>query len=202
MATYLFSVVVGINLEATSRIAYWVWYSNSAIDFFIGIFTVHIFVLATDGFGYFKNVLKIMYTTGILIVVTAIIFPTAFLVKVSPVGYYLSYTNSSGPLYFLVDGYFLLCFALSYYILFFERRLKDRETKMRIDYYIAGITFGLVTGLTSLAPDFNLPIDPGISAAMGMFTIPLVYGMIKKGLMNIRIVIRKAVLITSFIVFY
>ena len=199
MALYQISFIIGVNTPATSGLAYWLWYSNIPENVFIGLFTVHIFILATESLAYFKNVLKIMYATGGLIILGSIIAPGVFLSSVSPVGYFLSYTNSSGFLYYFVDGYFLLCFAVSYYVLFYERRIHGSETKMRIDYYIAGLTFGLVMGLFAFAPDFHIPADPGLSAFVGMFTIPLVYGMIKKGLMSIRIVIRKAVFVTSLI---
>lgn len=201
MALYQLAFIVGINTETTSKFAYWIWYSNIAEDILIGLFTVHIFILATDGLNKFKNLLKTMYVIGFLIITASIMSPTSFVPSVTPKSYFLSYVDSSGPLYTLVFAYFLLSFIVSYFVLFYQRSQHYIDVKKRIDYYIAGLTFGLITGITAFGPDFNLPIDPGISALVGLFTVPLVYGMIKKGLMDIRIVIKKAVLITSLIIF-
>jgi signal transduction histidine kinase len=201
MAIYQLSFIIGVNTAATAKIAYWIWYTNIAEDILIGLFTLHIFILATDGLKKFKNLLKFMYGFGALIVGASIFFPSAFIVDVVPKSYLLSYVNTTGPLYYVIDGYFLLCFLLSYYVLFFERARHGTEGKKRIDYYIAGLSFGFLMGVTAFAPDFNLPIDPGISALLGLFVVPLVYGMIKKGLMDIRIVIRRVVVVTVLVTF-
>lgn len=201
MAAYQLAFIIGINTPVTSKFAYWIWYSNIAEDILIGLFTVQIFIMATDGLEKFKNVLRTMYVIGGLIIVASIISPSSFVSSVTPKSYFLSYIDSSGPLYALVFAYFLMSFVVSYFILFYQRAVHGSDIKKRIDYYIAGLTFGLVTGITAFGPDFNLPIDPGISALVGLFTVPLVYGMIKKGLMDIRIAIRGAVVITSLILF-
>jgi len=201
MALYQLSFIIGINTAATSKIAYWVWYTNIAEDVLIGVFTLHIFVLATDGVQKFKNLLKFMYGFGSLIVIASVLFPSVFLTDVIQKLYLRSYVDTTGPFYYIVDGYFLLCFILSFYVLFFERARHGTEGKKRIDYYIVGLIFGFFMGVTAFAPDFNLPLDPGISALLGLFTVPLVYGMIKKGLMDIKIVFRQVFVVTGLVAF-
>jgi hypothetical protein len=180
LAAYQLAFIVGVNTPASAKIAYWVWYTNIAEDVLIGLFTLHFFILATDGLEKFKNLLRFMYGLGALIIGASIIFPTAFIVNVVPKLYFYSYVDATGPLFYIVDGYFLLAFLLSFYVLFFERAHHGKEGKKRIDYYIAGLIYGFLIGITAFAPDFNIPIDPGISALLGLFILPFVYGMMKK----------------------
>ncbi len=199
VACYQIAFIIGVNTPATSSYVYWVWFTNIAEDVFIALLPLHLFILATDGYEKFKNILKTMYVFGLSIIGASFIFPKLFIVTVVPKLYLLSYVDTSGPLYYIIDAYFLIAFALTYWVLFYERSIHGQEGKKRIDYYILGITFGFLTGVTSFAPDFNLPIDPGISALLGVFIFPLVYGMVKKGIMDIRLAIRKAVIVTTVI---
>jgi signal transduction histidine kinase len=195
LALYQLFFIIGINTSANLKIAYWIWYTNIALDILIGLSTLHVLILASEGLGKFKKMLKFMYGLGILIIGSSILFPGAFLVNVVPKLYFHSYVNATGPFYNTVVGYFLLAILLSFYVLFYERAHHGSEGKKRIDYFITGITFCFLTGVTAFAPDFNLPIDPGYSALIGIFVIPLVYGIMKKGLMDIRIAIRRTVVV-------
>ena len=199
IALYQLSFIIGIHINAGTKLAYWIWYSNIFEDVLIGLFTLHVLTVATDGLEKFKNLIKFMYGLAILIMGAAIIFPKAFLIGIIPKLYFRSYVDSSGPLYYVIVGYFMLAIFLSYYVLIYERAHHGEEGKKRIDYLITGITLCFLTGATAFGPDFNLPIDPGFSALMGIFVLPLVYGIVKKGLMDIRIAIRRTVIITGLI---
>ena len=142
-----------------------------------------------------------MYGLGILIIGASVLFPSSFLVDIVPKLYLRSYVNSTGPFYYLVDGYFFLAMLLSYYVLLFQRAHLGEEGRKRVDYFIVAITFCCLTGITAFTPDFNLSIDPGISGLMGLFVIPLAYGMMKKGLMDIRIAARHIIVVLGLVVF-
>ena len=202
LALYQLAFIIGVNTDASAKIAYWIWYSNIIEDVLIGLFTFHIFILATDGLEKFKYLLKFMYGLAVLIIGASIIAPSAFLVDVIPKLYFRSYVNTTGSFYYIIDYYFLIAILLSYWVLFWSRARIGKEGKKRIEYFIIGITFCFLVGSTAFAPDFNLPIDPGFSAFLGIFVIPLVYGMMKKGLMDIRIVVRRTVVVLGSIVFF
>ena len=57
LAFYQLAFIIGVNTPATSKIAYWIWYTNIAEDILIGLFTIHILILASDGLGKFKHLL-------------------------------------------------------------------------------------------------------------------------------------------------
>ena len=202
LALYQLAFIIGVNTDASAKIAYWVWYTNIAEDILIGLFTFHIFILATDTLEKFRYLLKFMYGLAVLIIGASIFYPSAFLIDVIPKLYFRSYVNTTGSFYYIIDYYFLIAILLSYWVLFWSRAHTGREGKKRIDYFIIGITFCFLIGSTAFAPDFNLPIDPGLSAFLGLFVIPLVYGMMKKGLMDIRIVIRRTVAVLGSILVF
>ncbi len=201
IAAYQLAFIIGVNTPANTNLAYWIWYSNVIEDILIGAFAFHFFTLAADGAEKFKRLIQSMYVLGFLIGIVTIIFPKEFVVSVSPKLYLLSYIDKVGFLYYIAIGYFFLAFLLSFYVLFVERALHGPEGKKRINYLILAITIGFFIGFTAFAIDFNIPIDPGISAFLGLLILPFIYGMMKKDLINIRIVIRRVVLVTGLIIF-
>ncbi|MEI7810030.1 MAG: ATP-binding protein [bacterium] len=201
MALYQLSFIIGVNVPATSRFAYWIWYSNFFENILMSLFSLHIFILATDSMDKFKNLLKLMYGLAFILIPMVIIWPHAFLASVSPRAYFLSWSDSTGTFYNLVNIYFFLNFIASYIVLFYQRARSGVEGRKRIDYYLFGITFGLMTGIFAFSLDYSLPFDPAWSGLIGLFAIPLVYGMMKKGIMDIKLVFKRTLIVASFVAF-
>ncbi len=197
---YQLSYIIGANISASNPISYWVWYSNVIENVLTGAFLFHFFTLAAGGEDKFKKLINAMYFIGTIIITLAVFYPKSFVINVSPKLYLLSYINETGPLYFTAVFYLFISGLLAFYVLFFMRRLSGVEGKKRIDYFITALFIGLGLSLTGFAIDFNLPIDPGISALLGLLIIPFVLGMMKKDLMNIRIIIRRASFVISLII--
>ena len=196
LAGFQLSFVLGAN-TADPQLAYRYWFFN-LVDVFLALFYLHFIVLALDAYARFRYVLYAAYAIGLSILCASLAYPALFLPRVVPKLYFLNYLDG-GPLYAAMLAFFLLSFLLSFAVMFLERARHSDEGKRRVDYYIFSLFYGFASGVTAFPLVFNYPVDPLFSMLIGTFTIPMVYGMIKKDLLDIRIVFRRTVLFTGLI---
>lgn len=197
LAGFQISFVLGAN-TADPSLAYWFWFANIS-DIFLAAFYLHFIVLALHAFPRFKWIVASSYAVGLAILIACILYPAAFLPRVVPKLYFKTYLDG-GPLYAVMLGFFLLVIALSFVVMFLERRTQSVEGKRRTDYHVFALFYGTATGVTAFPLVFDIPFDPIVSALIGTFVIPMVYGMIKKDLLDIRLVARRTVIFTAMIV--
>jgi len=196
IAGFQISFIFGAN-TADPSLAYWFWFANLS-DIFIGIFYLHFIVLALHVMPKYKWVVRATYVIGLGIFAACILYPASFLLRVIPKMYFKTYLDG-GPLYAVMLGFFLLCFLISLIIMFLEQQKHSIEGKRRTDYHIFAVFYGLATGVTAFPLVFNVPFNPMPSLLVGTFVIPMVYGMIKKDLLDIRIVARRTTIFTVMI---
>ena len=163
------------------------------IYIFIAIFNAHWILAVLDRLHEQKKVLYTLY--GIALVLSAIylIFPNTFLAPSVPKMYFNNY-NNAGSLYFLSVLYFGGVFAYFYYFLIKDYFTKDFATRNRIKYFMASLAFGYGVGCTTLFLVYDIKVDPVLSMLTGFYTMPLAYGIVKRQIMDIRVVIKKALL--------
>ncbi|MDE1966409.1 MAG: HAMP domain-containing histidine kinase [Patescibacteria group bacterium] len=193
LAGFQLSFMLGAH-AAPGALAYWLWFAN-IVDVFMALFYLHFIILALDALSRFRSLLRLAYVAGIGIIVAACVAPHAFLPRVVPKLYFMSYLDG-GPLYAAMLAFFLVSFLLSFLVMFLERTRHSDEGKRRIDYYVFSLFYGFATGITAFPLVFSVPLDPIPSVLIGTFTIPMVYGMITKDLLDIRIVFRRTLFYT------
>jgi signal transduction histidine kinase len=196
LAGFQLSFILGAN-TADPVLAYWFWFAN-IIDVFLAIFYLHFIILALDALPRVRKLLYVDYAVGLAILLGAFAFPRLFLSAAVPKLYFLTYLDG-GPLYVAMLAFFLLSFVLSFAVMFLERAKRGEEGKRRIDYYVFSLFYGFATGITAFPLVFSFPIDPIPSVLIGTFVIPMVYGMLKKDLLSIRIVVERTVAFTFII---
>ena len=197
LAGFQLSFVLGAN-TADPTLAYRYWFLN-LVDVFLALFYLQFIVLALDAYARFRRVVVAAYVIGFAILAGSIAFPALFLPRVVPKLYFESYLDG-GPLYLAMLAYFLLCFVLSFAVMFIERAHHSEEGRRRIDYYIFSLFYGFASGVTAFPLVFNYPVDPIVSMLIGTFVVPMVYGMVKKDLLDIRIVVRRTAVFTGLII--
>jgi signal transduction histidine kinase len=193
LAGFQLSFILGAN-TGDPALAYLFWLAN-IVDVFLAIFYLHFIVLALEALPRFRVLLYLDYAIGLAILGATLVSPHSFLPTVVPKLYFRTYLEG-GPLYVLMLAFFLLSFAFSFAVMFLERARHSEEGKRRIDYYIFSLFYGFATGITAFPLVFNFRIDPLPSLLIGTFVIPMVYGMVKKDLLDIRIVVKRTILFT------
>ncbi len=196
LAGFQISFALGAN-TADPSLAYWFWFANIS-DIFLAVFYLHFIVLALHAFPRFKWIVVSSYAVGLTILTACILYPAEFLPRVVPKLYFKTYLDG-GPLYAIMLGFFLTIFILAFAIMFLERHAQSIEGKRRTEYHIFALFYGFATGITAFPLVFDIPLDPIASMLIGTFVIPMVYGMIKKDLLDIRLVARRTVIFTAII---
>jgi signal transduction histidine kinase len=193
LALYQFLFVLAAN-ATDPKLAYWLWFGN-LVDICFSVFYFHFIILALDILKRWKNVLIGAYLGGGAIILTAFLRPALFLPRVVPKLYFPTYLDA-GPLYYVMFFFFTAVFILSFVANLAERRKLGTEGKQRADYYFFAALMGCVFGFTAFALVFNLPVDPLPSTLLFLYPVIMVYGMVKKDLLGIRVVIQRSAVFT------
>ena len=187
------SFILGSNTPP-SQLAYEFWFAN-LVDIFLTVFYLHFIVLALDVWKKWRNIVIADYAAGLGILAASFLYPALFLPRVIPKLYFLSYLDA-GPLYVAMFAFFTISMLTSFTVMLVERRQRSNEGKQRINYYFLSLFYGCATGFTAFALVFDIKLDPMPSVFLGTFVIPMVYGMIKKDLLEIRIVLQRTIIFT------
>ena len=185
------------SVTAQTSLSYIFWFFNIS-NIFLILFIFHFLLVAVDAHKKHYTVLKGMYVTGGVIFALCLIFPDLFLPAVAPKLYFYNYLVG-GPLYAVMLWFFMFVGLYNVFMLVSERRRKGAEGKKRIDYYIFSNFYGTGTGITAFPLVFGIPINPILSIATGLFIVPIAYGIVKRELLDIRVVIRRTVISTAII---
>jgi len=189
LAGFQLSFILGANTADPGR-AYLFWFAN-LVDVFLAIFYLHFIILALDALPRFRKLLYADYAAGLAILAASLAFPRLFLPTVAPALYFRTYLVG-GPLYAAMLAFFLASFVASFAVMFLERPKHGEEGKRRIGYYVFSLFYGFATGITAFPLVFGVRLDPVASVLIGTFVIPMVYGMVKKDLLDIRIVFKRS----------
>ncbi len=134
-----------------------------------------------------------IYAVGAVLFAACILFPHLFIVTMVPKLYLRSYSEP-GVLYLFVLAYFLFVPLWPVFNLFLARRKAEPEERNRLTYYLFAGFYGYVLGSIAIFLVFDIPVNPILSVLTVTFLVPLGYGMITQKLMDVKIVIRKALI--------
>jgi len=188
-AAFGLSFSLGINLPP-GPLAYGVWMLN-LIDILIVAAYLHMVFAVIHKEHEGRWLIRGVYAVGAIIVVASLIFPSAFLPEVIPKLFTKSYLTA-GPLYIAMLLYFILVFFISFIALIYSY-VRQRESRRQLEYFILATIIGYSIGPIDFFLVFDVPISPFYGMFFGLFMVPIAYGIIADNLMDIRIVIRRAV---------
>ncbi len=163
----------------------------------INVFTVSTtahFALATFNLQrQHKWGIRLGYICASALVIFFAVFPGGYVLESRPFLYFPSF-YALGPLYGLFVFFFAAEVCYFTWILIRHYSKVDLITQKRIIYFLIAFVWGYGIGSFSFLTVFGLPIDPLPSALIGLYTIPLAYGLVKYELMDIKVVAKNALL--------
>lgn len=166
----------------------------------IGIFLCHWFILMSErsSMAFNQFMIPIVYITGIGMLIYFLMFPETFLLPSVPKLYFPFYYNP-GPYQIIMRIWFNLVGLYYFYELFKAyTSTADVVKRNRYKYVLASLIYAFILGSTAILLVYNINFDPFYSSFFGLFTIPLVFIMIKYELLDIKIVAKQAAIYSIF----
>ncbi len=194
VAVYIIGFLLGVNISDPylSRI----WLSVTMVTMLAVCFSAH-WIFATLGLA--KKKIKgviLMYAGAVaLIVFYATDLDRFSLLPVSKL-YFPNYFVA-GKYYWVLIAFFSVVVVYSMSTLFAAYMKADPVEKNRMKYYIGAFVFGYPLGALAFFLAYNIPIDPIFSMMLGLYTVPLAYGILKYNLMDIHIIAKRAFMYAS-----
>lgn len=182
------SLAVGINLDP-SPLAYGVWMIN-LVDIFIVSAYLHFIFAALHAEARARFIIIGVYVVGAVILVASLFFPQLFLPELTPKLFTKSYLNA-GPLYVAMFLYFSFVFFLAFVVLL-RAYFSQKENRTQIEYFIFATILGYGFAPIDFFLVFDIPVSPLYGMFFGLYMIPIAYGILADQLMDIRIVLKRA----------
>ncbi|MFA6404509.1 MAG: ATP-binding protein [Candidatus Paceibacterota bacterium] len=193
-AIFSLSHVIGVNIADPniSKIAL----MFNLVNFFIITFNYH-------GITTFLNIeyksrysISLVYAFSISMLVFFIIFPETFLLPSIPKMYFPNYYDPGVLNFVRMLFMYVLIFPYCMYLLivaYFKAKKEDTLWRNKIKYFILAMFFGYVPGNTANFLVYNIHIDPVWGMAFLGLSVPfLIYGAVKYGLCDIKVIAKQA----------
>ena len=191
---FIISHVAGVNATNSYLSRDILMFNLSLI--FVGIANVHSVLAYTDEVKKNHVVLWVLYTSGILLTLFFIIFPSFFLLPSVPKLYFPNY-YVPGSLNW-VRLAFLYCICIPYMVYKLARYYEKTQNSIvqkQIIYYISAIILGYGFGFIPNFLVYNIAVDPLLGMSFMVFaTVPMIYGAIKYELFDVRVIAKQAFL--------
>lgn len=178
------------SLQTEYHAAYFWWFLN-IFDVFISMAVVHFIfhIIKKDRqWGWF---IFLTYAIGIAIFIAAWLQPTWFLPSVVPKLYFPFYLEG-GWLYGIMLIHFLFFPMVAFLNLLVAYWYSTGIESKRYEYFILMLLVGYVIGCLNFLLVFNIPLDPIFGMFLGFYLIPIAYGIFSTNLLDIRLVVRRA----------
>ncbi len=170
--------------------------------FFLLLTTIVMFTVCFNahfGFSVFKKLpeqkwgLTIVYSLAVLLSTWLIWKPHLFLLNSAPAQFLPNFLVP-GPYYWVFAVYFLIAAAYLFLALGKDYNKMDTIDKNRLNYFFVSFGFAYVIGSLFFLPIFGIQISLLPTAFIGLYTIPLAYGLLKYDLLDLHVVARNALL--------
>lgn len=189
--TLLYTIFfIGAALQTDYVQAYRWWFLNIC-DVFITMAVVHLVFHIIKRDLEWRWFIALTYFVGCIIFITACINPHWFLPTVVT-KLYFPYYLEAGWLYAVMLFYFLVFPLVAFVSLLYEYWFSTGIIKKRYEYFVIMLAVGYVIGCINFLLVFNVPVDPVFGMFLGLYLIPIAYGIFSSNLLDIRIVVRRA----------
>jgi signal transduction histidine kinase len=191
LSTATFGVVfIAASFAQTQEWAYRIW-SLNVLNVFLTMSVVHFMLRAAERHIRYRWYIGLTYGVGFLILIASVLFPRLFLVDVSP-KLYLPYYLDGGPLYSAMLVYFFL-FPILPFLELLRGYLKSAgRGRRRFEYFLLMMVIGYSLGSLNFFLVYDIPVDPVFGMLFGLYLVPLAYGIVSDQLLDIRLVIKRA----------
>jgi len=182
-------LALGINLPP-SPLAHLVWMVN-LIDVVIASAYLHFAFATVHKEHEARWLMRGVYAVGALIIGLSVLFPHLFLPEVVPKLFTKSYLTA-GPLYVAMFAYFAAVFFMSLVTMVYGY-MHQKENRRQLEYFILASLIGYSIGPLDFFLVFDIPVSPLYGMFFGLFMVPIAYGILADQLLDIRVIIRRAV---------
>ncbi len=161
---------------------------------FISVFFLHFLYYLTGKIA--KAVVVVCYVVAFLLLVLN--HTNLFVAGIRPL-HPFHYFMTAGPLYPLYIVFFLISWSYAVVHLFSEMRKSTGKKRRQLQFLFAGSLIGYVGGSGAFLPvyDLNFPIIyPYGSFAIAITVSVMTYDIVRHGLMDIEVIIKKAIVFT------
>ena len=178
------------SLQTDYAAAYFWWFLN-IFDVFIAMAVVHFIFRVINRERQWRWFIIATYTTGLGIFAVAWLNPAWFLPSVVP-KLYFAYYLTAGGWYIVMLVYFLGTPLVAAGNLIASYYTSVGIERKRLEYFILMLAIGYAIGCLNFLLVFDVPFDPVFGALMGLYLIPIAYGIFSTNLLDIRLVVRRA----------
>ncbi|MCF7865130.1 MAG: HAMP domain-containing histidine kinase [Candidatus Pacebacteria bacterium] len=147
--------------------------------------------------------LVVMYSALILMYVSYALDSYNFRLVSAPKGYFPNFFVP-GPYYWMYMVFFFVVIIYFFSILIKHYKRVDANEQNRLKYFFAGFGWGYLWSLPIYMVILNVPYGVNLmvlTPLMGLYTLPLAYGVYKYDLLNINVAIKSTFLYSFFLVF-
>lgn len=150
-----------------------------------------------------KKGLALMYSGLVAMYTFFALYPYSFRLDSAPKGYFPNFFVP-GPLYLIYLAFFIVVVVYFFGVLIKLYKKVDANEQNRLKYFFAGFGWGYAWTIPIYMMILNAPFAGTLmvfTPLMGLYTLPLAYGVYKYDLLNINVAIKNAFFYSFFIVF-
>lgn len=161
------------------------------VNIFTVIFNAHTAFAMFNKLESQKWGLRSVYISGIVLFLFFLSDTSRYLGLSRPYQYFPNFYNP-GPYYWLFILYFVAVAIYFLTIIAFDYNKSDSITKKRIVYFLSSFGLAYALGFIGFLPMFGVNADIFLSVFIGLYLIPLAYGILKYELIDINVFAKKA----------
>lgn len=178
------------SLQTEYYAAYFWWFLNIC-DVLIAMFTVHFVFVVIKKERVWAWFISLTYLTGAAIFFYAWFDQAAFLPTVLP-KLYFPYYLEPGWLYHVMLAHFLIAPAVAFVNVLVAYWHSSGVERQRYEYFVLMLLLGYCIGCLNFALVYDIAVDPIFGMFIGLYLVPIGYGIFTTNLLDIRLVVRRA----------
>ncbi|MGH7175670.1 MAG: hypothetical protein ACREGR_04925, partial [Minisyncoccia bacterium] len=190
-STLIYTVLFIIAALQTTYASAYFWWSLNIFDVLITVSVVHFIFTVAGRARAWRWFIILTYALGAAIFAAALINPAWFLPHVVPKLYFPYYLDG-GWLYGVMLAYFLVMPLVAAANLLLTYRRSVGVEQKRLEYFILMLIVGYSIGCLNFLLVFNIRFDPVYGSLLGLYYVPIAYGIVATDLLDIRLVLRRA----------
>lgn len=151
------------------------------------------------GFSTFKILKKhrfglgMIYAVAVLLTLALATWPDLFVLDSRPEQYLPNFLNP-GPYYWIFAVFFLISCAYFFVVLASNYNNFNAVDRNRLNYFFLSFGYAYVVGSLQFLPVFGIHFSLLPTALVGLYNIPLAYGLLKYDLLDLHVVARHAMM--------
>ncbi len=170
-----------------------VFYILTSVVLFVVCFNAHFGFSAFGILEKHKVGLTLMYSGAILLTSALMARPDLFVLDSRPEQYLPNFLVP-GPYYWMFAVFFLVGAAYFFIVLGHNYSRFSAIDRNRLNYFFLSFGFAYVIGSLQFLPVFGIHFNLLPSALVGLYNIPLAYGLLKYDLLDLHVVARHAMM--------